>query len=303
MKRNLFTILVSSILILEIGINGCTTTVRTDSQLLDVRLASGETQPHEDIVPISVQTKAMSMKDVIHVKLTLPDGVKLSAGDLEWNESDFQDSFIKKNLEVQMRGVNFAEIRAMASGKTKSGEIFFAENSFYILRQTHPSNVLSSIGSPLTLIITIASIPVVGQTIHVQGQAIARIDLPNTTISFTLPSGLSIVNGTQSKSKSLKAGDMVEINADLRINQSGEWKIHFDVITPIDNGQYMGNAADLFIQAGTSLGNTVTEASQAQMNPQEGTQFEIIPGTPPAPTKPWPENTPHSATRNPFAIL
>jgi hypothetical protein len=160
--------------------------------------------------------------------------------------------------------------------------------NFAAARQDQPAG--GKLDVPLDLRATVTHEPTVGATVHLQATVIALIPSPSTALELSLPAGLSLVGGPNRLQGDLEAGQSLTIEADVRVDQPGEWPVTISATSSSPEGAQWGRHLTLYFQAGQQQA-TVSAFSRAALATTDLLQNE--PGPPePAPMTPPPSEEP-----------
>jgi hypothetical protein len=233
-------------------------------------------------IPLTVEFRSSAAISGARAQFELPEGVSLSTGSLSWDLNLPAHKTVKYVVGIILNKPGVSQIILRVAGKPGVADTFEVQHSIF-LSAGNPGPSNGKMEAPISISVAVSPEPVLGEQMHVRAWATALIDLQSVALKMNIPEGLSLASGASEQVNDLTAGQTMELNADILVEKQGEWPVVFEVTSAMAGGGSVGRFMTVYLQVGTSLGNTVTEFSESAINSTDQGQIER--GTPmPPPT-------------------
>ena len=212
----------------------------------------------------------------VSLDIEVPKDVKVISGEAAWRGRLAAGESAKHEVIVVPGASEVFQVVARVQGRTPEGKRVEARRQLFVAAQPENRPAGGKLDVPLDLRATVTPEPAIGEVVHLQASVTALISSPGTILELSLPEGLTLVAGPRRLQRDLDARQSLSIEADLRVEQLGEWPVIVSATSSSPGGAQWGRHLTLYLQAGEQ--STVTAFSEAALSSTD--RLENEPGPP-----------------------
>jgi hypothetical protein len=227
------------------------------------------------------------------VCFSLPEGFRLIKGDLVWEGDLAQGKSRDFTLTVEAVRIGVWTIKAEASSNQAGGLGFGKSTEVYVLvtekgaqvsevpfsPQVEPSALTpkpiapqNKPSPPLEAQLYFEQTPLLGQSSTLVLAVTSLVDSPHTNITFILPTGFNLIDGSLSRTDNLALGETRRFELTVQAVKTGEWEIIANVISSPAPGLQFGVPVSLYV---TLSDSTVAVSAVPKPSPYT-TQHTVV---------------------------